>query len=129
MVQAIAFLLSGDWSGSRERFNAISTKILVAIIAVLITIYSGGSAINVSLSILASAYGIYVALDEFDEMQKKASESSYDELQKDIQSKMLGLNGENENYDYLYEPYKKIDNMLASPFSSDIYNVNIGLKI
>ena len=46
-----------------------------------------------------------------------------------IQEKTLDFSGQSEEYDYLYEPYKRIDEMTASPFDNMMYNIPYGIKI
>lgn len=128
-IQLIAWVFSGKWSNDKNRFVTIASKVLLAVIAVLITVYSGGSAVNIAISLLSSAYGIYIGLDEFDEMVKNSENNQIEELEKKIQEKTLDFSGQGEEYDYLYEPYKRIDEMTASPFDNMMYNIPYGMKI
>lgn len=128
-IQLIAWVFSGKWSNDRNRFVTVASRVLLAVIAVLITVYSGGSATSIAISLLSSAYGIYISLDDFDEMVKNAENNQIEELEKKIQEKTLDFSGQGEEYDYLYEPYKRIDEMTASPFDNMMYNIPYGMKI
>lgn len=128
-IQLLAWVFSGKWSNDRDRFVTVASRVLLAVIAIIITVYSGGSATSIAISLLSSAYGIYIGLDEFDEMVKNAENNQIEELEKKIQEKTLDFSGQGEEYDYLYEPYKRIDAMTASPFDNMMYNIPYGMKI
>lgn len=135
-IQFIGWVFSGKWSNDKDRFVQISNRVVLAVIAVLIVIATGGSGFQVALSLLASAYGMYSGLEKFDnivesvEKQKKL-ENKNKQSDKEIAEKLIDFSqsddAKNTN-EILYKPFDSINNTYKSPFSDNkIYSPKFGL--
>lgn len=135
-IQFIGWLFSGKWSNDKDRFVQISNRVVLAVIAVLIVIYSGGSGFQVALSILASAYGMYTGIKEFDDIvenaeKQKRLENRNKQSDKEIAEKLIDFSQSDDakyTNEVLYKPFKSINNTYKSPFSDNkIYSPKFGL--
>ena len=135
-IQFIGWLFSGKWSNDKDRFVQIANRVVLAIVAVLIIIYTGGGGFKIALSLLTSAYGMYTGIKEFDDMvesaeKQKKLENRNKQSDKDIAEKLIDFSqsddAKNTNA-ILYRPFDSINNTYKSPFSDNkIYSPKFGL--
>lgn len=124
-IQFIAWIFSGKWSNDRDRFVMFASRIVLAIIAILIVVYTGGGGIQIALSLLASSYGMYTGIKEFDEAKEIAktysrNNSNTEEATNKLNEKLIDLSNSKDGIEAknnaLYKPFDAINNIYRSPF-------------
>lgn len=132
-VQFIGWVFSGKWSNDKDRFVQISNRVLLSIIAVLIIIVTGGGGIQIAMSLLTSAYGMYSGLKEYDDLveeyNKQKNKKNTKESDNKLNEKLIDLSESDNLKDNIYRPFERINKTYESPFKeSKIYSPNFGLK-
>lgn len=135
-IQFIAWLFSGKWSNDKDRFIQVSNRVILAALAVLVIVFSGGGGIQIATSLLMSSYGMYTGLKEYDELVEytKNMDSKYktNDTDSKLYEKVLDLSNSNEMVEAknntIYKPFDSINRMYKSPFDENgIYNPTFGL--
>lgn len=132
-TQLIAFVFSGEWTNDRKKLNMTMTRVVIAIIAVLIIIFTSGSGFQIAMSIIASAWGLYTGLQDYDEMMEQIKRNnSLSVTDQEVMKELLDLeeNSSMKNdYDiYNFETHERISNVYRSPFDMDgLYNPVFGM--
>lgn len=135
-MQFIGWLFSGKWSNDRERFKMITVRVFFAVVALLIVIFTGGGGFQIALSLLASAYGLYTGIQEYDEtiefMKKQAQNQTTEEANNKLNEKLIDLSTKGEveeaRRNAIYKPFDAINKNYDSPFdNSNIYSPRFGL--
>lgn len=134
-MQAIAWLFSGEWSNDKDRIIATTTRVIIAVISLLIVIATGGGGIEIAISLMTSAYGLYTGLDQFDKMKESLENQKKRDNKKDTNSelydKIIDLSNGKDEFDArnnaLYKPFESINNIYRSPFEKNgLYNPKFG---
>lgn len=142
-VQIVMWLFTGDWSNDKEKFKIAFTKIALIVIAILIIIYSGGSATQQAIQFLMAAisglYSLYSLNDDFKnidrlrEMQQmQDSKQQIEEEKVEDISKIMDSN-ENESSDAqmftgMFDDFDNIDNMYSNPFDGQ-FDISFDVRI
>lgn len=135
-VQFIGWLFSGKWSNDKERFKMITTRILLAVVAVLIVILTGGAGWQIAMSLVMSAYSMYTGIKEFDDIVEFANNQAQYKYTKEsdnkLNEKLIDLSNSEAMADAkkqaMYRPFDTINKTYASPFDGNsVYNPNFGL--
>lgn len=135
-IQFIGWLFSGKWSNDRERFKMIAVRVFFAVVALLITILTGGGGFLIALSLLVSAYGLYTGIQEYDDtiefIKKQAQNKTTEEADNKLNEKLIDLSMKGEieeaRRNAIYKPFDAINKNYDSPFDkSNIYSPRFGL--
>lgn len=134
--QFIGWLFSGKWSNDKDRFMQISNRIILAALAIVVTVLTGGSGIQIAISLLMSSYSMYTGLKEYDELVEysKNIDSKYETSDTDskLYEKVLDLSNSDEMVEAkkntIYKPFETINKTYASPFDGNsVYSPKFGL--
>lgn len=133
--QIIAWIFSGEWSNDQKRVEQVGTRVLLAAIAAVIIVLTGGGAIQIAISLLTSAYSMYTGLKAYDDLvesMKKKEQGDTTVSEQEIYDKLIDFSKEQGEGDLFnnsqYKPFEKIRETYKSPFSRDsIYNHKMGL--
>lgn len=133
--QVIAWVFSGEWSNDQRRIEQVGTRVLLAVIAAVIIVLTGGGAIQIAISILTSAFSMYTGLKSYDDLvdsMKRKEQGDTTVSEQEIYDKLIDFSKEQGEGDLFnnsqYKPFEKIRETYKSPFSKDsIYNPKMGL--
>lgn len=133
--QIIAWIFSGEWSNDQRRIEQVGTRVLLAVIAAVIIVLTGGGAIQIAISLLTSAYSMYTGLKSYDDLvesMKKKEQGDTTVSEQEIYDKLIDFSKEQGEGDLFnnsqYKPFEKIRETYKSPFSKNsIYNHKMGL--
>lgn len=134
-IQFIGWIFSGKWSNDKERFKMITTRIFLAVIAILM-IPTGTPPWVVYASIAMSTYGLYTGIKEFDDIvefaNKQSQYKSTNEADNKLNEKLIDLSNNEAMADAkkqaIYRPFDTINKTYASPFDGNsLYSPKFGL--
>lgn len=134
-IQFIGWIFSGEWSNDRDRFVQISTRVILAIVAAVITFLTTGAGWELAVSLLSSAYGLYTGIQEYDKLvemskQKQMDNNSVEE--NELLDKALDLSNNEDivktKNEIMYKPFTEINNTYKNTFDKGgMYDIKYGL--
>lgn len=134
-IQFIGWIFSGEWSNDRDRFVQISTRVILAIVAAVITFLTAGAGWELAVSLLSSAYGLYTGIKEYDdlvEIVKKKQLNNSSVAENELIDKALDLSNNEDiaktKNEIMYKPFTEINNNYKNTFDKGgIYDIKYGL--
>lgn len=133
-IQAIAWIFSGKWSNNKDRFKQVTTRLIIATIAAVITFLTAGAGWELALSLIMSSYSLYNGIKEYDELvemakQKQMNNDSVSE--NELIDKALDLSNNedisNQRNEIMYKPFTEINNNYKNTFDKGgMYDIKYG---
>ena len=134
-IQFIGWIFSGEWSNDRDRFVQISTRVILAIVAAVITFLTAGAGWELAVSLLSSAYGLYTGIEDYDKLVEMSKQKQIDNnsvSENELIDKALDLSRNEEivksKNEIMYKPFTEINNNYRNVFDKGgIYDIKYGL--
>ena len=134
-IQFIGWIFSGEWSNDRDRFVQISTRVILAIVAAVITFLTAGAGWELAVSLLSSAYGLYTGIQDYDklvEMSKQKQMDNNSVAENELLDKALDLSNNEDivktKNEIMYKPFTEINNTYKNTFDKGgMYDIKYGL--
>lgn len=134
-IQFIGWIFSGEWSNDRDRFVQISTRVILVIVAAVITFLTAGAGWELAVSLLSSAYGLYTGIQEYDKLVEMAKQKQIDNnsvAENELLDKALDLSNNEDivktKNEIMYKPFTEINNTYKNTFDKGgMYDIKYGL--
>lgn len=134
-IQFIGWIFSGKWSNDRDRFVQISTRVILAIVAAVITFLTAGAGWELAVSLLSSAYGLYTGIEDYDKLVEMAKQKQIDNnsvAENELLDKALDLSNNEDivktKNEIMYKPFTEINNTYKNTFDKGgMYDIKYGL--
>ena len=134
-IQFIGWIFSGEWSNDRDRFVQISTRVILGIVAAVITFLTAGAGWELAVSLLSSAYGLYTGIQEYDKLVEMAKQKQIDNnsvAENELLDKALDLSNNEDivktKNEIMYKPFTEINNTYKNTFDKGgMYDIKYGL--
>ena len=134
-IQFIGWIFSGEWSNDKNRFVQISTRVILGIVAAVITFLTAGAGWELAVSLMSSAYSLYSGIKEYDELVEMVKKKQLDNnsvAENELLDKALDLSNNEDimksKNEIMYKPFTEINNNYRNVFDKGgIYDIKYGL--
>ena len=134
-IQFIGWIFSGEWSNDKDRFVQISTRVILGVVAAVITFLTAGAGWELAVSLMSSAYSLYSGIKEYDELVEMVKKKQLDNnsvAENELIDKALDLSNNEEiaksKNEIMYKPFTEINNNYRNVFDKGgIYDIKYGL--